>query len=54
MFDFSKLADMSKLAKDAKKIQEKQELFQRNQADLLKKISVQLEEIIQILKKREA
>ena len=50
MFDFSKLGDMSKLANQAKQIQERQECLQREQLQLLKNISNQLNEIITILK----
>ena len=50
MFDFSKLTDMSKLANQAKQIQEKQEGLQREQLELLKNISHQLNEVLTILK----
>ncbi|MFA5271355.1 MAG: hypothetical protein WC412_03320 [Candidatus Omnitrophota bacterium] len=50
MLDFSKLGDMAKLASEAKHIQEKQECYQREQIELLKKISKQLEELIAITK----
>lgn len=50
MFDFSKLSDMAKLAQEAKNLQKKQEEMQKQQIDLLKKISGQLEEIISLLK----
>ena len=51
MFDLSKLGDMTKLASQAKKMQAEQELAQREQRDLLNKISVQLDEVLSILKK---
>ncbi|MEI8349520.1 MAG: hypothetical protein WCI77_05160 [Candidatus Omnitrophota bacterium] len=50
MFDLSKLGDMAKIAQEAKQIQEKQERFQKEQIDLLKKISQQLEELIRLAK----
>jgi len=49
MLDFSKLADMAKIASEAKQMQEKQETRQKEQTELLKKISVQLEDIKNIL-----
>ncbi len=49
MFDLGKLGDISKLAGEARQIQEKQERLQREQTDLLKKISGQLEQVISIL-----
>ncbi len=52
MFDFNKLGDLSKMAGQAKQIQEKQEDFQRRQLELLGKISGQLEEMIVLLKDR--
>jgi len=52
MFDFSKLGDLSKVADQAKKTQERQEQLQDQQVNLLKKISVQLDELISIVKKR--
>ena len=52
MFDFSKLGDMSKLASQAKQAQEKQEYFQREQSELLKKISNQLEQVVTALKEK--
>ncbi len=51
MFDFSKIADLGRLAKEAKNIQEKQEKFQRRQIELLEKILEKIEEVIQLLKK---
>lgn len=50
MFDLSKLGDMSKLASQAKEMQEKQETFQRNSTDILNKISTQLDEVLQLLR----
>jgi len=52
MFDFSKLGDLSKMASQAKQMQSKQEDFQRQQMDMLKKISKQLEEVISLLKSK--
>ncbi|MDD5070556.1 MAG: hypothetical protein PHV17_07475 [Candidatus Omnitrophica bacterium] len=51
MFDFNKLGDMAKLAHQAKTIQDKQDRAQKEQTDILKKISGQLEEVISLLKK---
>jgi len=53
MFDFNKLGDLSKMAQSAKQIQEKQDRLQREQIDLLNKISSQLQEVILLLKKRQ-
>jgi hypothetical protein len=50
MFDLSKLADMSKLAGEAKAMQEKQERAAREQTDLLRKIAAQLDTVISLLK----
>ncbi|MGB2601591.1 MAG: hypothetical protein WBD00_03980 [Candidatus Omnitrophota bacterium] len=50
MFDLNKLGDMAKIADQAKKVQASQERSQRDQSDLLKKISGQLETIITLLK----
>ena len=50
MFDLSKLGDMSKLASQAKDMQQKQEGFQKESLDMLKKVSKQLEEIFSLLK----
>lgn len=50
MFDFSKLGDLSKLASEAKQVQEKQERLQREQIDLLKKISDKLDQVIVLLR----
>lgn len=51
MFDFNKLGDMSKMAKEAKKMQAEQGAFQSKQIELLKDISSKLDEIIDIIKK---
>ncbi len=51
MFDLNKLGDMAKIAGEAKAMQEKQDKAQREQIDLLKKISTQLETVISLLKK---
>ncbi|UCG34914.1 MAG: hypothetical protein JSW17_05330 [Candidatus Omnitrophota bacterium] len=51
MFDLSKLGDISKLAGQAKELQQMQERVQREQIDLLKKITGQLDEVISLLKK---
>ncbi|MBD3263751.1 MAG: hypothetical protein GF375_01450 [Candidatus Omnitrophica bacterium] len=51
MFDFGKLGDLSKMATEAKQIQAKQERFHKEQIDLLKTISAQLQDIINLLKK---
>ncbi|MDD5195820.1 MAG: hypothetical protein PHQ96_09150 [Candidatus Omnitrophica bacterium] len=51
MFDLSKLGDMSKLAAQAKEIQQNQDRATREQMELLKTISRQLQEIIELLKK---
>jgi hypothetical protein len=50
MFDLNKLGDMTKLASQAQKVQESQERSQREQTDLLKRISGQLETVITLLK----
>ena len=52
MFDLGKLGDMAKIAGQAKEMQDRQECFQREQLDLLKKISKQMDDVITILKKR--
>ena len=52
MFDLGKLGDLSKMASQAKQIQEKQEAFARQQIELLEKISKQLEQVISLLKNR--
>lgn len=51
MFDMSKLGDLASMAREAKTIQDKQERLQREQIDLLKKISGQIETVISLLKK---
>ncbi len=51
MFDLSKLGDMTKIAGEAKAMQEKQERMSREQTDLLRNISEQLEKIISLLQK---
>ncbi len=51
MFDLSKLGDMTKIAGEAKAMQEKQERMAREQTDLLRNISGQLEKIISLLQK---
>jgi len=50
MFDFNKLGDLSKLAGEAKQLQEKQDEFHKQQLELLQKISQQLDELISISK----
>jgi len=52
MFDLNKLGDISKIAGEAKVMQEKHERVQREQIDLLKKISGQLDRVIGLLEKR--
>ncbi len=52
MFDFSKLGDLSKVASQAKEIHEQQELYQREQSALLRKISAQLDELLELLRKK--
>jgi hypothetical protein len=52
MFDFSKLGDLSKMAGEAKQMQEKQERFQAEQLEVLKKISAKLDQIILLLKEK--
>jgi hypothetical protein len=52
MFDFSKLTEMSRIASEAKQIQQKQQAYQQEQIHLLKRMSEQLEEIITLLKRR--
>ena len=53
MFDLGKLGDLSKVASQAKDMQVKQEQAQRQQLDLLKKISNQIDEVIGLLKRRQ-
>jgi len=50
MFDLSKLGDMAKIAGEAKNMQEKQEKMSREQLDMLRKISDQMETVISLLK----
>lgn len=50
MFDFSKLGDMSQIANQARQVQERQERVQQEQVALLKKISCQLDKVIEALK----
>ena len=52
MFDFGKLGDMSKLASQAKTMQEKQERVQKEQIEILKKIDHKLDQVITLLKKK--
>ena len=52
MFDLSKLGDMAKIASEAKNMQEKQDRTAREQTDLLRKISAQLDVVVDLLKKR--
>lgn len=52
MFDMSKLGDMAGMAKQARKMQSAQEKAQREQTDLLRKISKQLDTVIKQLEKR--
>ena len=53
MFDFGKLGDLSKMAGQAKEIQAQAERFQKQQLQLLEKISKQLDEVLTILKKKQ-
>jgi hypothetical protein len=53
MFDLNKLGDMAKIAGEAKNMQEKQERMAREQLDMLKKISSQMETVISLLKEKE-
>ena len=52
MFDLSKLGDMAKIAGEAKQMQEKQEKMSREQLDLLRNISGQLDTVISLLRDR--
>ncbi|HOW58584.1 MAG TPA: hypothetical protein PLO78_02525 [Candidatus Omnitrophota bacterium] len=52
MFDLNKLGDMAKIAGEAKAMQEKQDKMSREQIDLLRKISNQLDAVISLLKER--
>jgi len=47
MFD---IGNISKMAQEAKQIQERQESLQREQIELLKKISGKLDEVVSLLK----
>jgi len=49
---FDKLGDMSKMLSEAKHLQEKQERFQQEQLDLLRKISSKLDEVISLLRSK--
>ncbi|MDD5226069.1 MAG: hypothetical protein PHV97_02660 [Candidatus Omnitrophica bacterium] len=49
MFDLSKLGDMAKIAGEAKNMQEKQEKMAREQLEMLRKISVQMDTVISLL-----
>lgn len=50
MFDLNKLGDMAKIAGEAKAMQEKQDRMAREQLEMLKKMSTQMEAIISLLK----
>ncbi len=52
MFDFSQLADMSRLANEAVKFQKEQKISFEKQIILLHKISSQLEEVIRLLREK--
>lgn len=52
MFDFGKLGDLSKMAGQAKEMQAQVERFQKQQIQLLEKISKQLDEVVAMLKKK--
>ena len=52
MFDFSKLGDMTKLASQATQLQEKQEVAQERQIELLEKISNKLDTLIELTKRK--
>ena len=52
MFDLSKLGDMAKIAGEAKLMQEKQERMLKEQLDILRKISTQMDTVIAFLKDR--
>jgi hypothetical protein len=49
MFDLSKLGDMAKIAGEAKNMQEKQEKMAREQLEMLRKISAQMDTVISLL-----
>jgi len=48
MFDLSKLGDMTRVADQARQLQEKQEKTRKEQTELLRKISGQLDELIML------
>ncbi len=52
MFDLNKLGDMAKIAAEAKNMQDKQDKAQREQTDVLRGISRQLDEVIKLLKEK--
>jgi len=52
MFDLNKLGDMTKIASQARQLQEKQEATTQKQTELLEKISRQLDTVIDVLKGR--
>jgi hypothetical protein len=52
MLDFGKLGDMAKLAQEAKQMQAQQEHFQKEQLDILRKISKQIDELLIIAKEK--
>ena len=51
MFDLSKLQDMAKIAGQVSQMQERQERLQKEQLDIMLKISRQLDEVVGLLKK---
>ena len=53
MFDFGKLGDLSNLAGEARRMQEKQETAQREHILYLKKITEQLDQVISLLKSKQ-
>lgn len=52
MFDMSKLGDMAKIASEAKNMQEKQEKMAREQLEMLRKMSAQIDTVISLLRER--
>jgi len=50
MFDLNKLGDMAKIAGEAKNMQEKQEKMSREQLEMLRKISTQMDTVISLLR----
>lgn len=50
MFDLNKLGDMSKIASQAKRMQQSTEDFQKQELELLSKISKQLEQVLTVLR----